>query len=71
MEDEFTAKMHSEFIVDEETDKKHRAGCVWDVIGFNAPKEDIEEWAKFYDVTYDICMKWKKYWKNLHHNSRR
>ena len=54
MEDEFTAKMHSEFIVDEETDKKHRAGCVWDVIGFNAPKEDIEEWAKFYDVTYDI-----------------
>ena len=71
MEDEFTEKMHSEFTVDDETDKKHRAGCVWDVIGFDASIEDIEEWAAFYGVTYDICMKWKSYWKNLHQNSRR
>ena len=29
LKDEFTEKMHSEFIIDAETEKCHRAGCVW------------------------------------------
>jgi len=65
MKEELTEKMHSEFTVDEETDKKHRAGSVWEVVGFDAPREKIDEWAKEYGVTYDICLKWKAYWKNL------
>ena len=40
LQDEFTAKMHSEFFVDEETDRKHRAGCVWRLLGFDATKAD-------------------------------
>ena len=70
MKDELTAKMHSEFTVSEETDLKHRAGCVWGVAGFDAPKEKIEEWAKLYSVPYDTCIKWKSYWRNLHNNSK-
>lgn len=57
MEDEFTAKMHSEFTIDEETDQKHRAGTTWGLVGFDAPREKIEEWAKEYGVDYDICIK--------------
>ncbi len=33
LQDELTAKMHSEFTVDEETDQKHRAGTTWGLIG--------------------------------------
>lgn len=43
MKDELTEKMHSEFTVSEETDQKHRAGCVWGVAGFDAPKEKVEQ----------------------------
>ena len=70
MEDEFTAKMHSEFTIDEETDKKHRAGTTWKLIGFDAPKAEIEHWAELYGTTYETCMKWKSYWRNLHENSK-
>lgn len=70
MEEELTAKMHSEFTVDEETDKKHRAGCVWGVAGFDAPREKIEELSTFYGITYDMSMKWRAFWKNLHDNTR-
>ena len=33
MQDELTEKMHSEFTIDAEKEKKLRAGCVWNVLG--------------------------------------
>lgn len=70
MEDEFTAKMHSEFTVDEETDQKHRAGTTWGLIGFDADEASIRHWAECYGTTYETCMKWKSYWRNLYKNSK-
>lgn len=70
MEEQLTAKMHSEFSITKEQEQKHRAGCVWDVVLFDAPREKIEHWASRYGVTYEECMKWKSYWKNLHYNSK-
>ena len=70
MKEELTEKMHSEFTVSKETDQKHRAGCVWGLVGYDAPREKIEEWGKEYGVDYDICIKWKSYWRNLHDNSK-
>ena len=70
MEKQLTAKMHSEFTITKEEEQKHRAGCVWDVVLFDAPREKIEHWASRYGVTYEECMKWKSYWKNLHYNSK-
>jgi len=70
MEEQLTAKMHSEFSITKEQEQKHRAGCVWGVVGFDAPKEKIEHWASRYGVTYEECLKWKNYWKNLHYNSK-
>lgn len=69
--DELTEKMHSEFTIDGETDRKHRAGCVWGVLGYDATKEDIKHWAEVYGVNYEICMKYKSFWRNLHENSIR
>lgn len=70
MEEQLTAKMHSEFSITKEQEQKQRAGCVWGVVTFDAPKEKIEHWASRYGVTYEECMKWKSYWKNLHYNSK-
>ncbi len=65
MFDEFTEKMHSEFTVDEETEKQLRAGCVWTLLDSDSPKEDVEHWAKRYGIDYDIAMKWKNLSLNL------
>ena len=70
LKEELTEKMHSEFTVNEETEQKHRAGCVWGVVGFDASKDKIEEWSKFYGITYDMSMKWRSFWNNLHDNNR-
>jgi hypothetical protein len=69
LKEELTEKMHSEFTIDEETDQKHRAGTVWTLVGFDATKEDITHWAGRYGTTYEKCMEWKAYWKNLRANS--
>lgn len=65
MEEELTAKMHSEFKVDATIDKRHRVGCVWRLVGFDAPKEEVERWADSYGVSYGECMQWKNYWQKL------
>lgn len=65
MQDELTEKMHSEFTIDAETEKKHRAGCVWIVLGADATREEVEESAKEYGIDYETAMKWKDYWLNL------
>lgn len=65
MQDELTAKMHSEFTVDHETEKRHRAGCVWQVLNKDASKEEIEKFAMRYGIDYETAMKWKDYWLSL------
>lgn len=41
MEEQLTAKMHSEFTITKEEEQKQRVGCVWGVVGFDAPKEKM------------------------------
>lgn len=65
MQDELTDKMHSEFTIDEEKEKKLRAGCVWNVLGADASREEVEKNAKEYGIDYETAMKWKDYWLNL------
>lgn len=70
LEDELTEKMHSEFTIDAETEIKHRAGTVWSLIGFDASKEELEHWSEVYQVSVADCKRYKRYWKNLHDNSK-
>ena len=62
MVDEFTEKMHSEFTISKETEIKHRAGCVWNILKKNATKEQIVEVARDYGITYEAAMKYRNYW---------
>ena len=70
LKEELTEKMHSEFSVSDEIDQKHRAGSVWRLLGYEASKEDVEHWAKRFGTTYEKCMEWKAYWRNLRANSK-
>ena len=65
MQDELTEKMHSEFTIDAETEKMHRAGCVWLQLKADATKEEVEKCAKSYEIDYETAMKWKDYWLDL------
>ena len=49
LQDELTAKMHSEYTISPETEIKHKAGCVWDILKWDATKEGIEHEASIYD----------------------
>lgn len=62
MKEELTTKMHSEFTISKETEIKHRAGCVWNILKKNAPKEQIVEVARDYGITYEAAMKYRDYW---------
>jgi len=64
-DDELTEKMHSEFTISSETEIKHRAGCVWILLGYDAPAEEVAREAKAYGITYDDAMKWKQFFKDL------
>lgn len=70
LKDEFTTKMHSEFTIDAETEKCLRAGCVWNVLKKDAPKEDIEKQAINYGIDYETAMKWRDYWISKYSKDR-
>ena len=70
--DELTAKMHSEFTISKETEVKLRAGCVWSAIYFDYEKDDfilteeqIRKSSKSYCITYEQCLQYKEYWKQI------
>lgn len=65
MEDELTAKMHSEFTVSKRIEIKHKAMCVWMIAGINADSKTLSRWCKTYGITEKNAMKWKDYCKQL------
>ena len=59
MEDELTEKMHSEFTIDAETDKKHKCFAVWQQVGINATTEKLNSILEFSGVTMSDIEKYK------------
>lgn len=62
MIEELTTKMHKEFEITKDVEIRHRAGCVWNIVDYDAPKEKVTEAAKRYGITYDAAMKYRDYW---------
>lgn len=58
---EFSDGMFEDFHISEYTENKQAAWCVWTVVGFDAPTEEIKRVAKIYQTTYENVMKWKLY----------
>lgn len=71
MKEELTTKMHSEFTVSRETEVCHRAGCVWLVVDYDAPKEAVTAAAKDYGITYEAAMKYRDYWREKKEETER
>ena len=65
MQDEFTEAMHSEFTIDAETEIKHKAFCVWDLLDIDASESEIKNRAESYEITLEDAMKWKDYFFSL------
>ena len=51
-----------EMTVDAETETKHKAGCVWKLIGSHYSQEELETYSALYGITTDQALQWKSYW---------
>ena len=51
MKDEFTIEMHAELTIDSETELKHKAACVWRLLGNNYSPEDLKKYCALYGIT--------------------
>jgi hypothetical protein len=65
MKDELTEKMHSEFTVSEETDRKHKCFAVWMHVGLNATSQELEKCVEFSGVTINEVMNYKSEFERL------
>lgn len=63
MKDELTAKMHSEFTVDPETEISHIVGTIVDEL--NDGPFSLEELLEDYGVTMEQYEKYRSEWENL------
>jgi hypothetical protein len=48
--------------VDAETEIKHKAGCVWKLLGFRYTQDQLERYCALYGITTDQALQWKNYW---------
>ena len=58
MKDEFTSAMHAEFTIDVETELKHKAACVWKLLGDNYTKNDLKIYCSLYGITTEQALKY-------------
>ena len=62
MKDNLTTTMHAEFTLDEATAIKHKAACVWKLVGRNYSKEQLDKYCSFYGITPEQARQWRDYW---------
>jgi hypothetical protein len=48
MKDTWTADMHAEMTIDAETAIKHKAACVWKLLGTNYSPEQLSRYCSLY-----------------------
>ena len=56
MKDEFTSAMHEEFTIDPATELKHKAACVWKLIGNTYTLEELEKYCALYGITMEQAI---------------
>jgi len=59
MKDEFTAAMHEELTINAETEIKHKAACIWKLLGNNYFMEDLRNYCALYRLTIQQAIKYK------------
>ena len=48
-----------EMTVDAETEIKHKAGCVWKLLGENYTKDQLAVYCALYGITTEEALLWK------------
>jgi hypothetical protein len=48
--------------VDAETEIKHKAGCVWKLLGLQYTQPQLARYCVLYGITIEQALKWKNYW---------
>ena len=51
MKDEFTSAMHEEFTIDIDTELKHKAMCIRELIGSSYTQEELKKYCDLYGIT--------------------
>jgi len=51
-----------EIEVDELTQIKHKAACVWRLLGAGYTQAELEKYCSLYGITTDQALEWKSYW---------
>ncbi len=48
--------------VDAETETKHKAWCVWKLLGSRYTQDQLERYCTLYGITTEQALQWKNYW---------
>ena len=59
---DFKPEYVDEMTVDAETETKHKAGCVWKLLGSRYTQEQLERYCALYGITTEQAVQWKSYW---------
>ena len=58
----FKPEYVDEMTVDAETETKHKAGCVWKLLGSRYTQSQLERYCTLYGITTEQALQWKRYW---------
>ena len=62
----YLSKLKPEFVdemtVDAETEKKHKAACVWKLLGLQYTQPQLARYCALYGITLEQALQWKNYW---------
>ena len=53
------ALSYDEMTVDAETETKHKAGCIWKLLGSRYTQEQLERYCALYGITTAQALKWR------------
>ena len=56
MKDEFTIEMHAELTIETDTELRHKAACVWRLLGNNYSPEDLKTYCALYGITIEQAL---------------
>ena len=65
MEEELTAKMHSEFVIPQELEDKNTAIVIWNHHGLEAPEDELRNICDEFGFSFEILMKYKELYRRL------
>jgi hypothetical protein len=62
----YLSKLKPEFVdemtIDAEIEIKHKAACVWKLLGSRYTQPQLARYCALYGITIEQALQWKNYW---------